>query len=465
MGVSRKLERIAETQDSLADLRVRVDRWFEHRREEDPLRQYWTQLGTLAQVLSPSLERVQAEVDAIHPDAGTGWVHAECRRNDRRLHLLDRYWSYFSSKWDQRDDDAVKATLFAADEVVWSCWATPFRTAAEPIASAPLPYLEPFYSPRAIQRSSPPADVQRADPLLRSALKTLPLPLVGLPPVVHSRPWWLASLAHEIGHHIEHDLLSGALYGTLPATIEDAVPEDADPRRWRGWHEEIFADTWSVLLLGPAAAAATCELLRSSDVLMLAEDDAYPSTAVRQSLMSDVLSAAGCPGPAVPDYRPDSLDGFELDDAEQDLRSTALERRLLAPRVAGALILLSPSGSSPLPKLAGWDARRYAEDGEVAYWRKQLLAAGGDPLPETDPHTARTALAGGVAAWEAISEIDDDTQRGEDRHRLEERMHRLLPLCRPEGKRAARASPAPDMAPAEEVLTDLLFGEAIQAEV
>jgi hypothetical protein len=465
MGISRRLERILETQELLTDLRLRVERWFEYRRAQDAVRQYWTQLGALEKVLCPSLARVQAELDAIQAGASTGWVHAECRRNDRRLHLLDRYWSYFSSKWDQRDDDAVKATLFAADEVVWSCWATPFSTAGEPIASAPLPYLEPFYSPRAIQRSSPPADVQRADPLLRSALKTLPLPLVGLPPVVHSRPWWLASLAHEIGHHIEHDLLGGALYTTLPATIESVVPEGEDPQRWRGWHEEIFADTWSVLLLGPAAAAATGELLRSSDALMLVEDDAYPSTAVRQSLMSNVLSAAKCPGTAIPTYRPDSLEGLELAGAEQALRATAQQRRLLAPRVASALVGLSPSGSGPLPNLAAWDERRYGEDGEVAYWRKQLLAAGADPLPETDPHTARTALAGGVAAWEAIAEIADDTRRSEERHHLEERMRRLLPLCRPEGKRAGRAVSAPDMSKAEEVLTDVLFGEAIQTEV
>src|SRR5208283_1301941 len=71
------------------------------------------------------------------------------------------------------------------DEVVWSCWATPFAVAGDAVAAAPLPYLEPFYTPRAIPRTRPPQDFKRADELLRSALATLPVPLVGLPPVVH----------------------------------------------------------------------------------------------------------------------------------------------------------------------------------------------------------------------------------------------------------------------------------------
>lgn len=36
-----------------------------------------------------------------------------------------------------------------------------------------------------------------------------------------------------------------------------------EPESWRGWHEEIFADACSVLLLGPAAATVMVEMLRT----------------------------------------------------------------------------------------------------------------------------------------------------------------------------------------------------------
>src|SRR6185369_5272204 len=42
-----------------------------------------------------------------------------------------------------------------------------------------------------------------------AALEVLPVPLVSLP-VVHQHPWWLAALAHEVGHHIQRDLCGGA---------------------------------------------------------------------------------------------------------------------------------------------------------------------------------------------------------------------------------------------------------------
>ena len=165
----------------------------------------------------------------------------------------------------------------------------------------------------------PPADVQRADALLRSALKTLPVPLIGLPPVVHSRPWWLAAVAHESGHHLQRELLGGSIYtGLGPALESAAIAAGAEPGSWRGWHEEIFADACSVLLLGPAAATATVEMIRTGDASMLAEDSTYPSAVVRQQLMRDLLSAVGSQlAASVPVFRPDVLADFELDPPDE----------------------------------------------------------------------------------------------------------------------------------------------------
>jgi hypothetical protein len=465
MVTSRGLDRIEETHDGLADLRTRVATWFGIRRKRDVRRQYWTQLDALERVLRPGIARVQADIDKIRELPRTGEVHAACRRNDRRVHLLDRYWRYFGDKWDQRDDEEVGCTLLAADEVTWSCWATPFRTAGITVAAAPLPYLEPFYTARAIPRAEPPADVKRADALLRSALETLPVPLTGLPPVVHSRPWWLAALAHESGHHLQRDFDGGSIYTSLGPALETAANADAEAGSWRGWHEEIFADACSVLLLGPAASTATAEMLRTADASMLAEDSIYPSAVVRQWLMLEMLSDVGCQCEvSVPVFRPDGLADFELDLTDEPLRTREKTRLEVAVPVAGELMRRVLHGNKSLPALFGWEAGRYAANGEAAYWRDELLRDGRDPLPETYAHTARTALAGGVAAWQAIAAHEDDAWRADARHRLAARMRALLPLCRPEGRRSGGEPSAPDVAAAEATLTGALFGEELQAE-
>jgi hypothetical protein len=466
MVTGRALDRIEETQDGLTDLRARIATWFGVRRNRDVRRQYWTQLGGLERVLLPSIARVQCEVDKIRDLQGTGEVHAACRRNDRRIHLLDRYWRYFGDKWDQRDDKKVGCTLLAADEVVWSCWATPFEVAGTSVAAAPLPYLEPFYTPRAIPRTKPPADIQRADALLRSALETLPVPLIGLPPVVHSRPWWLAAIAHESGHHLQRDLYGGSIYiGLGPALEAAAVRAGAESGSWSDWHEEIFADACSVLLLGPAAAMATVEMLRTGDASMFAEDNTYPSAVVRQHLMHEMLFAAGNQRTAtVPAFCPDRLADFELDPADEPLRSRAQTRLDVVKPIAGDLMRRVLGSAKSLPVLCGWEAARYAGGGGVAYWRDELLRDGEDPLPETHTHTARTALAGGVAAWQTITSHDDDAWRADARQRLAVRMHTLLPLCRPEGRRGGGEPSAPNVEAADTTLTGMLFGEALNAE-
>lgn len=467
MATGRNLDRIEETQDGLADLRTRITTWFGDRRGRDTLRQYWTQLGGLERVLLPSMEQVQGDISKVRNLTQTGEVHAACRLNDRRVNLIDRYWRYFGDKWDQRDDEEVGSTLLAADEIVWSCWATPFQAAGDVVAAAPLPYLEPFFTPRAIPRTRPPQDFKQADELLRSALATLPVPLVGLPPVVHPRPWWLAAIAHETGHHIQRDFSGGVFYLRLGSVIEAAaVCAGAEPGSWKGWHEEIFADACSVLLLGPAAATATAEMLRTSDASMLAEDGAYPSAVVRQQLMDELLSAAGSPAEArVPMFRPDSVDDFQLNPPDERLRARAKARVGQVKRVAAKLNSQLPDAHASLPALCEWKASRYAPEGAVQYWRDALLRDGEmGPVPETKPHSARTALAGGVAAWQLIGASDDDAWRTEARGRLAERLHKLLPLCRPPGKRADPQSPPLDVQEAGKTLTGVLFGAALGAD-
>lgn len=131
--------------------------------------------------------------------------------------------------------------------------------------------------------------------------------------------------------------------------------------------------------------------------------------------------------------------------------------------VAAALMHRVLHDQQCLPELCDWEAGRYAANGDAEYWRDKLLGDK-DPVPETDAHTARTALAGGVAAWQSIASCEDDAWRSQARHRLAARVRELLPLCRPEGQRGGGAPSVPAVSAADATLTGVLFGEAIQAE-
>ena len=80
-----------------------------------------------------------------------------------------------------------------------------------------LPYIEPEYSPMAIPRDDPPPDLApEADSVLAAFLGKLPVPLISLPPLCVTDPWWLILVAHEVGHHLQFDLCGGwTLVGTF----------------------------------------------------------------------------------------------------------------------------------------------------------------------------------------------------------------------------------------------------------
>jgi hypothetical protein len=462
VSTQRNVIRIEESRDGLRDARDDIGRWLQRRRECDALRQHWTQLSALERVLATALGRVEAEVDGTRASQRTGVVYEECRRNERRTVLVRRYWQYFRDKWDQRDDPELGATLRAADEVVWSCWASPFTVNKEPVGAAPLPYVEPFFTPRAIPRVTPPADLRQADDLLRPALRRLPVPVIGLPPACVSRPWWLAALAHETGHHLQHDLDSGAIHARFPDVLESAADTSsghADGYAWREWHEEVFADAFSVLMLGSAAAWTTMELVRGADSAQFAADERYPAPVVRSALMAHTLRSAGC-RPRARDiaFQPEKSSRIRLEPDAEELRRSTDEHVALARHVASRLVEVPVAAGRSLPEVCGWVPARFAERGELTWWRDELLSAG-DLLAEQQAHSARLALAGGVAAWRSIAANSSAEERARKGHRLSQRLLSLLPQCRPAGKRSGREPVEAAIDEPKDALVDVLFGD------
>ena len=374
MPAHRNLVRIEETQDQLRRLRDSFHDWLDRRVKADTRSQYATQLDTLRRTLDPLLEQVAGDVAAAAGERTAGAAYARCRVNERRIAFLERYWSYFATKWDQRDGPRAD-TLRAADEVVWSCFSDAFRAHGAEPAAAPLPYLEPFFTARAITRTDPPPDLRARDRLLRDAVHALPLPVIGLPVACAERPWWLVFIAHETGHHIEQDLAGPA----LPAAIAGLLEGAAGPV-WRGWHEELFADAYSVLLAGTAAAWATAELIETTPALMLASDDPrYPPPAVRAAVMAAVLAAAGlAPAAGVPPFEPPAPA------ADEPAHAQAAAQLAAAGPVAAALVATPLPGGLTLPAVCGFDRARFAAGGQVEWWRDAWLAQA-DPMAPAKP--------------------------------------------------------------------------------
>jgi hypothetical protein len=467
MPVHRNLVRIEETQDQLRRLRDSFHAWLEQRAKADTRRQYATQLCTLRRTLTPLLEQVAGDIDAAGAERTAGAAYARCRENERRIAFLERYWSYFGTKWDQRDGPG-KDTLLAADEVVWSCFAGAFKAVgAEPVA-APLPYLEPFFTPRAITRSDPPPDLRANDRLLRDALRALPLPVVGLPVACADRPWWLVFIAHEAGHHVEHDLAGAALPNAFAGLVADAAAAaGGSGPAWQAWHEELFADCFSVLLAGTAAAWAMAELIETTPARMLASDDPrYPPPVVRAGVMAAVLAAAGlAPAAGEPPFEaPSPADIGEQGDDEPARAHAAAQLAAAAP-VAKALVATPLAGGRTLPGVCKFDAARFGAGGDVEWWRTAWLAKAESMAPaQPDLSTARLAVAGAVAAWRKVADEPEPDVRAERVARLAERVRAVLPQCRPEGRRAAREEAAPDVGPARDALAGAIFGEALAQE-
>ena len=218
-------------------------------------------------------------------------TYSDCRKAERRLLWVRRIWEYFRHKFDQRES-ALKETLAAADEVIWSCYVEPFRETNRPLMPVPLPFVASFYSPTAVPRDEPPQDL-RTDvdaEFFRTMLNEMPIPVVALPPNCVEEPWRLAYLAHEVGHHVQADFLpNGGLIDEFAAILTAHGGE-----RWTPWGQEIFADLYSLLAIGHWALWALTELVWAPSVNMLDDTSGrYPAPLVRLLLMKAVADKLG----------------------------------------------------------------------------------------------------------------------------------------------------------------------------
>ena len=445
--------RIEQSCRRLDRLRATADEWIAQRHNEDVTGQYATQLDVLrTAVVGPLAELRTIITDGLSASGDTGGVYAACRTSDTRAELVRRVLTYYQDKLDQRHDKSLGPVLRAADEVVWSCWAEPFRNAiyrdpAIMMPPAPLPYIESRYSPEAVLRDDPPADLaaEHNDPVLIRYLERLPIPLIALPEVCADEPWWLAYAGHEVGHHLQHDLADGwslvKAFGDLAEAAARAGGE-ADPARWRTWSAEIFADICSVFVMGPAAVYGIVQLeLDDADKMLLARKK-YPPPLVRLGIMAAVAARLGLAVTA------------ELEPAGVDL--AGLPQAAAIAALTDAALTDPLSGRGPFGSLLGWDRAAFAPGGMIEVLRDGLRNR--VPL-RVRPRiaTARLLTSAAVAAWQEVARIPDPRQREDSRNELAGRFLPAVVAGREEGTRAAGQQAVPGTATLSGDLTRLLI--------
>jgi len=459
--------RVAQTRQELEALGSEINAWASKRHKTDQVRQYSSQLNTLTGVLDNALLRLTPELDALATAArvtSISKVYGQCRIYDKRIVWIRRLWKYFREKFDQRDTTYAD-TLLAADEFVWSCYSETFaRAKRNPRGTLPLTYIEPQYSPNAIPRAEPPSDLKSdvdAD-FVSKCLAQLPLPLIGLPTVCLTEPWWLAFLAHEIGHHVQYDILPGAdlvpTFGSVLAaavTGSDQTPEmlhRPEAARWNAWGREVFADAFSVLQIGQAAVWAMAELETAPAGSMLKPKTLYPAPAVRLALLAGLADGLGLEGGnALRWVDPRGLT-TDVQEGDEKLRTEAAAELDRIPVILKA-VLAKPLAPLPsLPKLCAWETGKFLE--QTKYWSVELLKS--QPQPEKDVRAARYILSGALRAWQQISVIECDTKRDEQQHKLKVNILPTLRNSREEGTRSGDEPLAANVEALGKQLTDLL---------
>jgi len=277
-------------------------------------------------------------------------------------------------------------------------------------------------------------------------------------------PWWLILLGHEVGHHVQHDLLDDVelvmqFEELISTSIRDGIAEgsaDEAIGRWSERNHEVFADAFAVFSMGAWAAWALGEI--TLDDRMLIPVRRYPAGAVRIALLDKLCRELGMTHVDVMQ----GLDPFAMASAgENGAEDTPIKRAvradlLLVPAIANGILTRSIDGLDTLKALCGFSATAFGKGGEVDAWAKGFRGEG-YLGPEKDLRSARLAISGAACAWMTVSSEADIDERETQRELLVGRVIDILPECAKPGTRSATETAKPDLETAGDKLADRLL--------
>ena len=299
--------RVGTTLRSVRQLRTEIGSWLRDRRADSRFARFAGHFTALEQVTGRMLDAIEHDITAVRSDQPSGVVYERCRAADSRLGTVRRLHGWYADKYDQRLDAVSGVVLRGADEVVRSCWSEAFAAVDRNAPTGPLVYLDPRFDAVATPRVSVPTDLRTAaDAVVGEFIRELPIPIVALPALCRTEPWWIVLAAHETGHHVQHDVAPGLVATTQEALAKAVGSDGADC--WAAWAQEVFADAFAVLTVGPAATWAVEELQHGEParlVSMPSPGHRYPPPVIRTALLGELARAAECdrPGPGAAEWR------------------------------------------------------------------------------------------------------------------------------------------------------------------
>jgi hypothetical protein len=433
--------------------------WFTKHQSCPVFARFKNHFGVLDLVLGRMLDRLTGELSAIGGDCPSFAVYERCARLDRSLAIAVRLFEWYSSKYDQRLDSELAPTLRAADEVVRSCWSEPFALLGRKPPTGPLVYLDPQFDAFATPRVSVPADLRApADSLVADYLRELPVPTIALPGFASREGWWLVLAAHETGHHVQKDLLPGLEEVTrervASAATDAGVPDLAV--QWAGWGLEAFADAYSTVMVGGAAAWAVDELQHAAPARLFRlapPGGRYPPPAIRLALLGDCLSTLSSPAgwPTGADISA-SLDTLSDAGLPATTKEAARSQLAILPAVASALIDL-PIGPHRLRDLGSVQPDLLTQQEQLKGWARRLAKPEPVLPPLNSRAAARLVIAAGVAAYQTWA---GQPTAASVLPALQDNLLELLPRCGPPGVLEATPRAADVTALAERLSARLL---------
>ena len=402
------------TDEEFSRLSGKIKLWIDERQKKDKTGELIGRQATRLEMINKFLTGAKGILDdgikRIKPTPGqpTDSVYQAFQPYDETIVWLDRACEYFSDKYAQRDvDQKAAAVLEAADEVVWSCYQPPiskvYQARPENLKPAPLPYLAAEYSPAARQSDKgAPEELLRGAlaPGLRKILDQFPVGLLRLPPWCIEQPWWLIFIAHEVGHHVLHDLALAAAFSEQVTQIAQqmGITGETELANWERWSEEIFADFYAVVMTGEAAVWALWEIVRTTPPGLLRPGPLYPPSAIRILLMIFALREIKLSNPVEPT-------GDSLGDLESSLNTlvetSAQKTNLQAgKKTVEYLIALEVTN----PKIRLIEACGISETQKqmvimAKYWEANLVKATLPPVT-VGLEQARWILIGSFRAWQ-----------------------------------------------------------------
>ncbi len=436
-GTGRLSRRVARSTAAVDALGAEIAAWLTSRRGDPVFRRFSSHLQTLETVLTRMHSRLRTELGSVSGNTAEGYAH--CRRVDRGLATLRRLFLWYAEKYDQRGQSGQQAVLSAADELARSCWSEGFAAVGRKSPTGPLCFVDNRTDAVARRRCDLPTELKpSADDPLMEFVDRLPIPVIALPEQAVREGWWLVLAAHETGHHVLLDLDLGvavrqALRGAVPQVLASS---------WVQWHVEVFADVFSVLMVGPAAAWAIDELQFGPRAEMSLAAGGYPPPLVRLALLGETLKALG-DSAGIPCAAEASL----VEDAK-----TAPHLAVL-PDVAAALLDL-PLADATLRELALDEVTGTGD--RVRSWSRQLIRPEPAIAALGNRRAPRVLIAAAVHRYRAL------TAAGEPTGGLHTALLSLLGRSGAQGVLAP--PPETEIEDLADALGDLLVERAAQGE-